>query len=70
MQLSPNLSISAHLELVEGLFVKKEAPTMTHLTAISPNFPVSQLQPMAPIPTLSPPSPNPTPICMTGNDRI
>ena len=34
---------------------------MTHITAISPNFPVSQLQPMTPIPTQYPPKPHPNP---------
>ena len=42
MQFSPNLPVSAHPELVEGLFVKMGTPTMT---PISPTPPVSQLQP-------------------------
>ena len=61
MQLSPNLPISPHPELVEGLSVKKEAPTMTHITAISPPFPAIQLQPMAPKPTQYPPNIHPNP---------
>ena len=74
MQPSPDLSASALPELVEGLSVKKEAPTTTHITPISPSFPAIQLQPMTPIPTQYLPNtrqkPTPSPICMTGNDWI
>ena len=61
MQLSRNPSVSAHPELVEELSVKKGAPAMTQTTAISPNLPVIQLQPMVPNPTLYPPKPQPNP---------
>ena len=61
MQLSANPSVSALPELVEELSVKKGAPTMTQTTAISPPFPVIQLQPMTPKPTQYPPEPHPNP---------
>ena len=48
MLLSLNLPVSPLFELVEGLFVKKAAPTMTQTTPISRSIPVSQLQPLAP----------------------
>ena len=70
MQLSPNLSVSAHPQLVEGLFVKKGPPTMTQTTAISLNSPAIQLQPSRQNPPTIRQNPNPTHICMTGNDRI
>ena len=61
MQLSPNVSVSAHPELVEGPSVKEEAPTMIHITAISPPFPAIQLQPMTSKPTQYPPKFHPNP---------
>ena len=61
MQLSPNLPVSAHPELIEGLSVKKGASTMTQTTAISPSFPASQLATHGanthPIPAKSHPKP-------------